>query len=211
MVAFILFAGLLQAFNVMIGHAGDQNSYSSLPLSSSSLSPPPPAPPPPTHVTLEELLQNASIPRDYTFGRRSNENWDTDRQLWLAAHPDKKNYSNRGTPRLCMLTGSQPQPCAGSKGDYLLLKSFKNKVDYCMLHDVQIFYNLAVLDKNMDGFWSKLPLIRASMEAHPETEWFWWVDSDAVITDMFFELPPQGGPHRKTSSRLCTSPKGSRG
>lgn len=129
------------------------------------------------------------MPQEYTLGRRSGENWDTDRQLWLANHPDKKNYTDRGTPQLFMLTGSQPQPCAGNKGDYLNLKSFKNKVDYCMLHDVQIFYNLAILDKNMDSFWSKLPLIRASMEAHPEAEWFWWVDSDVVITDMFFELP----------------------
>jgi xyloglucan 6-xylosyltransferase len=27
------------------------------------------------------------------------------------------------------------------------------------------------------------------MVAHPEAEWIWWMDSDAVITDMEFEHP----------------------
>lgn len=27
------------------------------------------------------------------------------------------------------------------------------------------------------------------MVAHPEAEWIWWVDSDAVFTDMDFKLP----------------------
>uniref|UniRef100_J3LN22 Glycosyltransferase n=2 Tax=Oryza brachyantha TaxID=4533 RepID=J3LN22_ORYBR len=41
----------------------------------------------------------------------------------------------------------------------------------------------------MSGFWAKLPLLRALMVAHPEAELLWWVDSDAVFTDMLFELP----------------------
>jgi xyloglucan 6-xylosyltransferase len=32
-------------------------------------------------------------------------------------------------------------------------------------------------------------LLRTLMLAHPEVELFWWVDSDAVFTDMAFELP----------------------
>jgi len=27
------------------------------------------------------------------------------------------------------------------------------------------------------------------MLAHPEVEWIWWMDSDALFTDMVFELP----------------------
>ncbi|PWZ46090.1 putative glycosyltransferase 3 [Zea mays] len=35
----------------------------------------------------------------------------------------------------------------------------------------------------------RLPLVRRLMLAHPEVEWIWWVDSDAIFTDMAFELP----------------------
>lgn len=27
------------------------------------------------------------------------------------------------------------------------------------------------------------------MKEHPEIDWFWWMDSDAIFTDMTFELP----------------------
>eukprot|EP00250_Pteridium_aquilinum_P020719 c24916_g1_i1 orf=317-1540(+) len=191
MLAFILFVGLWKSFNFNGGQAGTtfmQASMHQAEKANKNL-PSLPSSPAASYVTVEDLLRNASIPHEYSLGRRPMPNWDTERQLWLAEHPDKKNYTNLGEPRLFMLTGSQPQPCRGYKGDYLVLRAFKNKVDYCRLHDVQIFFNSAILDKNMDSFWSKLPLVRASMEAHPEAEWFWWVDSDLVITDMLFELP----------------------
>ncbi|KAI5061474.1 hypothetical protein GOP47_0023979 [Adiantum capillus-veneris] len=144
----------------------------------------------PSQAAVESIVKDVSIlPQECHLGRRHIQDWDIERHLLLAKHPTVKKYTHNGKPRLFMLTGSQPQPCHGDKGDYLMLKSLKNKIDYCMLHDVQIFYNMAVLDKSMDSFWSKLPLIRASMEAHPEAEWFWWIDSDVVITDMLFELP----------------------
>ena len=41
----------------------------------------------------------------------------------------------------------------------------------------------------MFGFWAKYPVVKAAMLAHPEVEWIWWVDSDAVFTDMEFKLP----------------------
>lgn len=41
----------------------------------------------------------------------------------------------------------------------------------------------------MAGFWAKLPLLRKLMLSHPEVEWIWWMDSDAMFTDMVFELP----------------------
>eukprot|EP00850_Spirogloea_muscicola_P022435 SM000295S11270 [mRNA] locus=s295:40433:43336:+ [translate_table: standard] len=65
----------------------------------------------------------------------------------------------------------------------------QNKMDYCRLHDVEVFYNMAHLDRVMSGFWAKLPLLRHLMLSHPEIEWFWWMDSDAMFTDMVFELP----------------------
>lgn len=114
--------------------------------------------------------------------------WDEDRRKWLIQHPEFPNYVN-GKPRVMMVTGSIPKPCDNPIGDYYLLKSLKNKIDYCRIHDVEIWYNMAHLDKEMTGFWSKLPLIRRVMLSHPEMEWIWWIDSDAFFTDMVFDIP----------------------
>ncbi|CAL4885805.1 unnamed protein product [Urochloa decumbens] len=78
-------------------------------------------------------------------------------------------------------------------GDHMLLRAFKNKVDYCRVHGFDIFYSTALLDAELNGFWfwTKLPLLRSLMVAHPETEFLWWMDSDLMLTDMLAE-PPWG-------------------
>uniref|UniRef100_A0A803MNJ0 Uncharacterized protein n=1 Tax=Chenopodium quinoa TaxID=63459 RepID=A0A803MNJ0_CHEQI len=88
-----------------------------------------------------------------------------------------------------LVSGSPPNPCDNPIGDHYLLKSIKNKIDYCRLHGIEIVYNMAHLDKDLSGYWSKLPLIRRLMLSHPEIEWIWWMDSDALFTDMVFEIP----------------------
>ncbi|GJM86683.1 hypothetical protein PR202_ga02567 [Eleusine coracana subsp. coracana] len=88
-----------------------------------------------------------------------------------------------------MVSGSQPSPCASRGGDHLLTRLLKNKIDYCRLHGVPLLYNTALLRPSMDRYWAKIPLVRAAMVAHPDAEWVWWVDSDAVLTDMDFRLP----------------------
>ncbi|KAJ0716012.1 putative xyloglucan 6-xylosyltransferase [Helianthus annuus] len=88
-----------------------------------------------------------------------------------------------------LVTGSSPKPCENPVGDHYLLKSIKNKIDYCRLHGIEIFYNMALLDAEMAGFWAKLPLIRKLLLSHPEVEFLWWMDSDAMFTDMAFEVP----------------------
>ncbi|KAE8712377.1 Xyloglucan 6-xylosyltransferase 2 [Hibiscus syriacus] len=48
---------------------------------------------------------------------------------------------------------------------------------------------MALLDAEMAGFWAKLPLIRKLLLSHPEIEFLWWMDSDAMFTNMAYELP----------------------
>ncbi|WOL14288.1 putative xyloglucan 6-xylosyltransferase 1 [Canna indica] len=60
---------------------------------------------------------------------------------------------------------------------------------YYRVHGIEIFYNTALLDDEMDGLWAKLPLIRSLLLTHPEVEFLWWMDSDAMFTDLAFELP----------------------
>ncbi|KAI8543309.1 hypothetical protein RHMOL_Rhmol08G0206700 [Rhododendron molle] len=124
---------------------------------------------------------------NYTLGPKIT-TWDSDRKIWLDRNPQFPATVN-GKPRVLLVTGSPPNPCDNAIGDHYLLKSIKNKIDYCRLHGIEIVYNMAHLDKELAGYWAKLPLIRKLMLSHPEVEWVWWMDSDALFTDMVFEVP----------------------
>ncbi|XP_061342110.1 galactomannan galactosyltransferase 1-like [Gastrolobium bilobum] len=121
----------------------------------------------------------------YTMDK-SMKNWDEKRKEWLLHHP---SFAAEAREKILLVTGSQPSMCNNPIGDHLLLRFFKNKVDYCRRHNIDIFYNNALLHPKMNTYWAKYPVIRAAMMAHPEAEWVWWVDSDAVFTDMEFKLP----------------------
>ncbi|VVB09883.1 unnamed protein product [Arabis nemorensis] len=113
-------------------------------------------------------------------------NWDEKRKQWLESHPSFKPGSDN---RIVMVTGSQSSPCKNPIGDHLLLRCFKNKVDYCRIHGHDIFYSDSLLHPKMNSYWAKLPVVKSAMIAHPEAEWIWWVDSDAIFTDMEFTPP----------------------
>ncbi|KAG0620386.1 hypothetical protein M758_4G212200 [Ceratodon purpureus] len=115
-------------------------------------------------------------------------NWDEQRAVWLHNHPGA-NMTAAGKPKVLLVTGSQPKQCVNPMGNFQLLKAMKNKVDYCRLHDIEVYYNLAHLDLAMNSFWAKLPLLRKMMLTHPDVEWIWWMDSDALFTDMTYEVP----------------------
>ncbi|CAM6105149.1 unnamed protein product [Calypogeia fissa] len=136
----------------------------------------------------EEFPEPESDPNvPYSLGP-DIKNWNEQRAEWLEKNPHMK-VPPGGKPKILLVTGSQPKPCDNPAGDHYLLKSIKNKIDYCRLHNIEIFYNMAHLDQEMAGFWAKLPLLRKLMLANPEVEWIWWMDSDAMFTDMLFELP----------------------
>ncbi|KAH7846636.1 hypothetical protein Vadar_016319 [Vaccinium darrowii] len=113
-------------------------------------------------------------------------NWEEKRREWLKHHP---SFTGGADEKVLVLTGSQLRPCKNPIGDNLLMRLFKNKVDYCRIHGYDIFYNNALLHPKMTGYWAKLPAIRAMMVAHPEAEWIFWIDSDAIFTDMDFKPP----------------------
>ncbi|KAL2633988.1 hypothetical protein R1flu_005467 [Riccia fluitans] len=114
--------------------------------------------------------------------------WDDKRAAWLEKYPHMR-LSSVGKPRMLLVSGSSPWACTNKMGDHYLLKSLKNKADYCRQHNIEVFYNLAHLDKEMSTYWAKLPILRKLMLTHPEIEWFFWMDADALFTDMLFEVP----------------------
>nr|GEY54485.1 putative glycosyltransferase 7 [Tanacetum cinerariifolium] len=160
---------------------------------------------PPVKIVDDDVTcSNGNIGFDYRFvppGRsfyddpsfgygldKSVKNWDEKRREWLDLHTSFKSGLEE---RVVVVTGSQPRPCRNPIGDHLLLRFFKNKVDYCRIHGYDVFYNNVLLHPGMHSFWAKIPVVRAAMMAHPEAEWIWWVDSDAAFTDMDFKLPLQ--------------------
>ncbi|XAR57700.1 Xyloglucan 6-xylosyltransferase, partial [Bertholletia excelsa] len=148
-------------------------------------------PPEAAEEALCDNLRRHSFYDDPSFGysiEEHIENWDEKRREWLRRHP-QLSAAAAGGGRILVVTGSQPAPCKNPIGDHLLLRLFKNKVDYCRIHGYEIFYNNLLLQPKMGSFWAKIPVVRAAMVAHPETEWIWWVDSDAVFTDMDFKPP----------------------
>ncbi|KAK1417860.1 hypothetical protein QVD17_26994 [Tagetes erecta] len=134
----------------------------------------------------DDVKKNVNEP--YSIGPKISD-WDEQRGNWLKQNPNFPNFVNGNKPRVLLVTGSSPKPCENPVGDHYLLKSIKNKIDYCRIHGIEIFYNMALLDAEMAGFWAKLPLIRKLLLSHPEVEFLWWMDSDAMFTDMAFEIP----------------------
>jgi xyloglucan 6-xylosyltransferase len=124
------------------------------------------------------------------FGPRI-EDWDAQREI--AKSKKRSNAANQSSesskPLILLITSSHPHSCEHERGDEMLLKSIKNKMDYCRLHDIELFYNLDKIDDEMNSWWVKVFLTHMLMLKHPEVDWIWWMDSDAIFTDMSFEIP----------------------
>ncbi|CAI9776236.1 unnamed protein product [Fraxinus pennsylvanica] len=98
---------------------------------------------------IEEFKSDPSRP--YSLGPKISD-WDQQRGEWLKNNPNFPNFIAPNKPRVLLVTGSSPKPCENPVGDHYLLKSIKNKIDYCRLHGIEIFYNMALLDAEMAGF-----------------------------------------------------------
>jgi xyloglucan 6-xylosyltransferase len=152
--------------------------------------------PPPTTIeerpreTVHEVIEeDPPIDETIPFALGLNiTDWDETRAEWLRNHPEMTK-NKFGKERVFLISGSASKPCKNPVGDHLLVKGLKNKIDYTRLHDIELYYSMAVIDYQMQSFWVKHPMIRKIMLTHPEAEWIWWMDSDAFFTDMTFEVP----------------------
>ncbi|GLJ10702.1 hypothetical protein SUGI_0133440 [Cryptomeria japonica] len=92
-------------------------------------------------------------------------------------------------PPFILVTGERSSPCISPRGNNVMMKSYKNKVDYCNLHGCKVWYALEVWQKGFVGTWVRYPLLIQLMKANPSVTWFMWMDSDAVLTDFNFSIP----------------------
>ena len=121
----------------------------------------------------------------------SPSDWDAQRASFLSSHPGA-NSTASGSPKLMMVSGSGSEPCGGD-GDFLLLLFLKNKQDYARAHALPFYHAMGALDPRFTGFWVKVALLHAVMRRHPEVEWFWWIDADAMITGEVGSRPEAEG------------------
>eukprot|EP00271_Cylindrocystis_brebissonii_P003498 TRINITY_DN14533_c0_g1_i1.p1 TRINITY_DN14533_c0_g1~~TRINITY_DN14533_c0_g1_i1.p1 ORF type:complete len:722 (-),score=165.74 TRINITY_DN14533_c0_g1_i1:417-2582(-) len=141
------------------------------------------------HYMREAKVDNATLRRwkKFTLGPKMK-GWDLEREQYKAAHPGC-NVSRLGKPRMMLVTASNAAPCDKPAGNYLLNKMLKNKIDYTRIKDIELYEAQGLLRQDFEVYWCKYPLLRSLMLGHPEVEWFWWMDSDAIITDMAFDIP----------------------
>lgn len=59
----------------------------------------------------------------------------------------------------------------------------QNKVIYAKKHGYQTFCRSESFREGSKMIFQKIWFIKEMMEEHPEIEWFWWTDTDAMITN----------------------------
>jgi len=91
--------------------------------------------------------------------------------------------------RFMVVTGERSSACQTPLGSNIMMKTYKNKVDYCNIHGCKVWYALEVWEKGFTGTWVRYPLLLRLMKANPSVTWFMWMDSDAIFTDFSFFIP----------------------
>ena len=88
-----------------------------------------------------------------------------------------------------LVTAISPKPCKTPKGSHLTLLSLKNKQDYAREHGHDFYYSAHLSDPQLTGAWNKVALIRDLMHRRSDIDWFVWMDYDALVMDLAYELP----------------------
>jgi hypothetical protein len=95
----------------------------------------------------------------------------------------------RKQDRVMIVTGISPRECKAESGDHITLLSVKNKQDYARLHGYEFYLSAHQSDPQLKGAWNKVALVRDLLQQNPDVEWVVWMDYDALIIDMEFQLP----------------------
>jgi xyloglucan 6-xylosyltransferase len=91
-----------------------------------------------------------------------------------------------------LITAIPPQPCKSDIGDFVHIQSIKNKLQYSQMKNLSFHFNTVQVDALLDGRWNKLALVHYILESNLNYDWIFWMDVDALIVDMEFDIPLQG-------------------
>jgi len=117
--------------------------------------------------------------------------------LFLDYCHEKKLFNQKQT--VMIVFSIDPRICTTQNGENIFKQSYLNKLQYAQLMNYDVIYNRRFIneDLNITGRYTKIALLRELMlnESKLEKvstkrhEWFFWIDSDALVNDMSFKLP----------------------
>lgn len=99
--------------------------------------------------------------------------------------------------KLVVLFSISPTRCENSDGDEIFMQSYANRLMWAKLKGYDVVFNRGRPDKRLSGPYSKVALTRAvlanesalSEDSPDRHEWLLWIDADALINNMIFEIP----------------------
>ena len=115
--------------------------------------------------------------------------------LFLDYCHEKKLFTK--TQKVMIVFSIDPYRCKTSEGDIIFEQSYLNKLQYAQLMNYDVIYNRKFIKKelNITGQYTKIALLRELMlnesnsESSTRHEWFFWIDSDALVNIMSFKIP----------------------
>lgn len=63
-----------------------------------------------------------------------------------------------------------------------------NRREYCQKHGYAIDVTTKKHTKTRDAYWAKIQVVMAAMRNNPRSDWLFWTDCDALITDLNYSL-----------------------
>lgn len=103
-------------------------------------------------------------------------------------------------PRTVIVMGLDGTDAARADSE-LSLTILQNRLEYAKMHDFGLYARLTqdflnplsghgISPENYEN-WAKLEIIRAAMQAFPDADRIWWLDSNAVISNFDFNIETQ--------------------
>ena len=88
-----------------------------------------------------------------------------------------------------------PEKCLRADADEILKESYLNKQQYAKIKDYDIIFNNRQIDPKLTNRYNKISLLldlldkQSKLNEANRYDWFLWIDSDALVVDMAFDIP----------------------
>ncbi|KAK7206646.1 galactosyl transferase GMA12/MNN10 family-domain-containing protein [Myxozyma melibiosi] len=128
------------------------------------------APTPPAPLTLEEIQEKESHLLDSIKGMARDVLEPKGSKIVLLSASDGHGHNNAIAN--------------------LFERATSNRLQYCAFHDY-VYQYIDLSRYEADGrsaVWHKIPAIKDTFDLHPDAEWIWWLDMDAIIMTPTLDL-----------------------
>lgn len=109
--------------------------------------------------------------------------------FWLLRRTASSTTHREYAAPVVMLLATPPVPESDKKGTAYLKKVIENREEYAHHHGYKFIVKTLrrssnnIQAKSTVDSWSRLYALREALEEYPDSEWFWYLDQDAIIMD----------------------------